>query len=188
MVRFKGKIAAHAITWGAEDLLALEELSKLGFRAVEPWPRFALRYEDRVEELKELLERHKLVVASLYGGASGEPGRKFGDPAKREDIVAYNVRLAKLLSMLGATELVLGPGAPREAPTTPVELKQAAATINATAKATLEYGVKSCVHPHLWTELQDENELDTLMELCDPACVFLAPDTAHLTNVANGLD
>jgi inosose dehydratase len=183
---FRGKIAVHAITWGQDHIKALEEASKLGYRAIEPWPSFALQYENRVEEMREVLDRYGLTLTGLYGGASGEAGRKFIDPTKRQDIIDYNVRLARIISAYGAGHLVFGPGGPRERPTTLGELKEAATTINEAAKRTFELGVKACVHPHLWTELQNKNELDAIMELCDPNVVFFAPDTAHLTKA--GMD
>lgn len=46
--------------------------------------------------------------------------------------------------------------------------------------------MKACVHPHLGTEIQDENELDAIMEMTDPGYVFFCPDTAHLTKA--GMD
>jgi inosose dehydratase len=42
------------------------------------------------------------------------------------------------------------------------------------------------VHPHLGTEIQDEDEIDAIMELTDPRHVFFAPDTAHLSSA--GID
>jgi inosose dehydratase len=183
---FSGKVAVHAITWGEDHFKALEEAAKLGYKAIEPWPSFALHYENRLDELKEILDGYGLVMTALYGGAAGETGRKFTDPSKRQDIIDYNVQLAKLLSAYGAEYLVFGPGGPRERPTTLEELKEAAKTINEAAKRTYDLGVKACVHPHLWTELQDETEIDALMDLCDSDVVFFAPDTAHLTKA--GMD
>ncbi|RXZ84732.1 xylose isomerase [Paenibacillaceae bacterium] len=186
MSEFKGKIGVHAITWGQDHFKALEEASKLGYSAIEPWASFVLEYEDRTEEFKEILGRHNLVMTALYGGASGEMNRRFADPASRNDIIEYNARLARVIAKLGAEHLVFGPGGPRQKPTTLEELKHAAITINEAAKRTFELGVKACLHPHLWTEVQDENELDALMTLCDPDVVFFAPDTAHLTGA--GMD
>lgn len=183
--KFKGKVAVHSITWGNDHLKGFAEAAALGYRAIEPWPTFVLRHEGKEHELRETLDRHGLAMSGVYGGASGEAGRRFADPAKRRDIVDYNVRLARIAAKCGAGHIVFGPGGPREGPTTPEETKQAALTINEAAKRTLEYGVKACVHPHLWTELQDENELDALMERCAPE-VYFAPDTAHLTGA--GMD
>lgn len=186
MFNFKGSIAVHAITWGEDHFKALEEASKLGYRAIEPWASFVLSYEDRVEEFKEILARHGLAMTALYGGASGGMNRRFGNPEARQEIVDYNVRLARVIAKCGAEHLVFGPGGPRQKPTSLEELKQAAVTINEAAKRTYELGVKACLHPHLWTEVQDENELDELMSLCDPEVVFFAPDSAHLTGA--GMD
>jgi len=186
MTEFKGKIAVHAITWGDNHLLALEEASRLGFQAIEPWPSFALSYENREPELRELLDKHGLRMTALYGGASGEASRRFADPSKREDIADFNARLAKIAKACGADRLVFGPGGPRERPLTLEELKIAAATIDEAAKRTFELGVKACLHPHLWTEVQDRNELETLLELTDPEYVYFAPDTAHLAGA--GMD
>jgi inosose dehydratase len=47
-------------------------------------------------------------------------------------------------------------------------------------------GVLACVHPHLWTEIQDRNELDAIMDLTNPDYVLFAPDTAHLSGA--GMD
>jgi inosose dehydratase len=186
MSHFKGKVAVHAITWGEDHFKALEEASKLGFKAIEPWPSFALEYEEQTEEFKEILAHHGLELTALYGGASGGPNRRFADPTKRQDIIDYNTRLAKIIAKCGAGHLVFGPGGPRQKPTTLAELKDAAYTINEAAKRTFQLGVKACLHPHLWTEVQDQNELDELMSLCDPEVVFFAPDTAHLTGA--GMD
>ncbi|MFE4709769.1 MULTISPECIES: sugar phosphate isomerase/epimerase family protein [unclassified Paenibacillus] len=180
MTEFRGKIAAHAITWGQNHLQAVTEISQLGFRGIEPWASFALQYEDKPEEFKELLAGYGLVITGLYGGMPDGQHQRFGNLENREDIIRHNVRLAQLLANLGADILVLGPGGTREQPTTLEELKVAAETINELAKQTKALGVKACLHPHLWTEIQDQNELETLMDLTDPEYVYLAPDSAHL--------
>ncbi|OUS72172.1 xylose isomerase [Paenibacillus sp. MY03] len=182
---FKGKVAVHGITWGDKFEKSFEEAALLGYKAIEPWPSFVLGFENRESELQQLLDRYGLTLAGVYGGASGEAGRCLADPAKQQSIIDFNVRLAKIIAKCGAGHIVFGPGAPRKGAMTPEQLKQAAITINESAKRTLEFGVKSCVHPHLWTEIQDENELDDLLALCD-AEVFFAPDTAHLSGA--GMD
>lgn len=183
---FLGKIAVHAITWRSEYIKGFEEAAKLGFKAIEPWASYALRFEDKPEELKRLLDGYGLQLTALYGGAAGQSGRQFLDPGSREEIVAYNERLARIIAGCGGDRLVFGGGGPRFKATTLAQLKIAAATINEAAKRTMELGVQACLHPHLRTELQDQIELDLLMEYCDPDYVFIALDTAHVTKA--GMD
>jgi len=184
-MEFGGKVAVHAITWGQNHLKAIEEASALGYKAIEPWPSFVLQYENRENELIELMEQYEMKICGLYGGASGELDRRFTNPFKRQDIIDYNVRLAAVLSKLGVEHLIFGPGGPRERSTSPEQLKEAAITINEAAARVSDYGLKACVHPHLWTELQDEEELDYLFQHCSEQ-VYFAPDTAHLTGA--GMD
>lgn len=175
---FKGRIAAHTITWGHNHIQALEEVSKLGYTGIEPWASFALQYEDNPEQFQAILAGYGLEITALYGGAS--EGQKFGNLADRSSIVENNVRIARMVAKCGADILVLGPGGNREQPSTVEELQIAATTVNEIAERTYALGVKTCVHPHLWTEWQDENEVELLMSLTNPKLVYLAPDSAHL--------
>ena len=169
-------ISCHLITWGEHFDQGLSELEELGFHACEPFPRNALTYEQRPNALQEVLAAHHLRLSALYGGG------RFGDPQRRDEIVAYNTRLARFLAALGVERLVFGPGGPRTpGGSTAEELREAATTINEAARACYDLGVLACVHPHLGTEIESEPEIDTIMELTDPRYVFFCPDTAHLT-------
>ena len=169
-------ISCHLITWGDNFEQALAEVEELGFHACEPFPRNALVYEQRPEEFQELLASHHLRLSALYGGG------RFGDPARREEVIKNNTRLAHFLSALGVDRLVFGPGGPRTpGGTTAEELREAAKTINEAARACYDLGVLACVHPHLGTEIETEPEIDTIMESTDPRYVFFCPDSAHLT-------
>ncbi|WP_313637701.1 TIM barrel protein [Paenibacillus sp.] len=157
----------------------MEEVSILGYTGIEPWASFALQFEENPEQLQAILVGYGLEMTALYGGTPGGQHQRFGNPADRSSIIEYNVRLAKIIAKCGADILVLGQGDTRDQPSTLEELKVAAATINEVAKRTYALGVKSCVHPHLWTEWQDENEIGILMRLTDPKVDYLAPDS-HL--------
>ena len=175
------KVSCHLITWGENFVQGMEEASGLGFRACETFTRIALNYEDRPEQFKALLERYGLTLSALYGGG------RFSDAGQYQETVAYNTRVAKFVAANGSDRIVFGPRGPRtEGGTTLEELKTAAKTINEAAKRCFDLGVKACVHPHLYTEIQNENEIDVIMELTDPNYVFFCPDTAHLTKA--GMD
>jgi inosose dehydratase len=118
-------LSCHLITWGNAFEQALNEVEELGFHACEPFPRNALAYEENPAAFQDVLAAHGLRLSALYGGG------RFSDPARREEIIAYNTRLAHFLSALGVDRLVFGPGGPRNpGGTTQEELRDAAQTIN----------------------------------------------------------
>ncbi len=168
-------VSCHLITWGDDFETGLAEAATLGYRACETFTHIALQYEDRLEEFKDLLAGHGFRLSALYGGG------RFSDPTQRDEVIAYNERVARFLVANGADRIVFGPAGPRTpGGTTLEELKEAAKTINAAAERCYDLGVLACVHPHLWTELETRAEIDAIMEWTDPRTVFFAPDTAHL--------
>lgn len=172
---FAPPVSCHLITWGDDFVTGLREAGELGYTACETFTHIALQYEERVEEFKGLLAGAGFRLSALYGGG------RFSDPAKRQHVISYNERVARFLVANGADRIVFGPAGPRtEGGTTLDELKTAAATINEAAKRCFDLGVKACVHPHLWTEIETRREIDAIMEMTDPRYVFFAPDTAHL--------
>jgi inosose dehydratase len=63
---------------------------------------------------------------------------------------------------------------------TDAEMATFAETLNAIATATLAEGVRSCFHNHVGTPIETRAEFERLLALCDPAVVFLGPDTGHI--------
>jgi inosose dehydratase len=56
-----------------------------------------------------------------------------------------------------------------------------AKTMNELGKRISDQGLKLGVHAHLWTQLQDREEIDHLMESTDPHHVYMVLDTGHIT-------
>ena len=168
-------VSVHLITWGKDFKTGLKEAAELGYTACETFTHIALEYEDNLGEFKDLLASNGFTLSALYGGG------RFSDPAKRDDVIEYNTRVARFLVANGADRIVFGPSGPRtEGGMTLDELKEAAKTIDAAAKACYDLGVLACVHPHLWTEIETRREIDVIMGETNPDYVFFAPDTAHL--------
>jgi inosose dehydratase len=175
------QVSAHLITWGGEWEAGMRELSTLGFTACETFTHIALQYEDRVDEFKELLGSHGLRLSALYGGGS------FSNPDKRDEVIEHNARVARFLAANGVDRIVFGPGGPRaDGGTSREGLEIAARTMEEAAKRCLDVGVKACLHPHLFTEIETRDELDFIMDNTSPEHVGFTPDTAHLT--AAGMD
>jgi inosose dehydratase len=173
-------ISCHLITWGNDLETGMQEAAQLGFRACETFTHLALEYEDRPEQFREMLADHGLRLSALYGGG------RFSDPGQADDVVAYNTRVARFLAGLGVDRIVFGPRGPRTGKTTADEIRQIARTMNAAARRTADLGVLACMHPHLGTEIQDQDEIEAVLDATDPAFVHFCPDTAHLT--AAGMD
>jgi inosose dehydratase len=53
--------------------------------------------------------------------------------------------------------------------------------LNEVGKRTAEAGIKFAFHPHAWTLVERQPELDMMMELTDPKLVYLVLDTGHAT-------
>jgi inosose dehydratase len=55
-----------------------------------------------------------------------------------------------------------------------------AKTLNEIGRGTMDAGVKFAIHPHIWSLVQSQQELERLLELTDPKLVYIIPDTAHI--------
>jgi len=168
------QIACHTITWGESNFeLALKEIHELGFGAFETFASVVDRYEANLSQFKDELDQRDLRLISLYGG---------GDMHRAEaasEVIDRNVRIARFLQANGADRMVLGPARRGTVAPTSAELKQLAATANEIGKRTLELGVLSCLHPHVYTVLESISEIDEVMGQIDDEVVGLAADTAH---------
>jgi inosose dehydratase len=168
------RVACHTITWGESHFeLALEEIHELGFGAFETFASVVDQYENSVSEFMKLLEKRELQLISLYGG--GDMHRAEAAP----EVIDRNVRIARFLRENGADRMVLGPARRSAEGPTSNELKQLANTANEIGKRTLELGVLSCLHPHVYTVLESISEIDEVMGLIDAEVVGMAADTAH---------
>ena len=59
--------------------------------------------------------------------------------------------------------------------------KLLAKNLNDVGKRTADAGIKFAFHPHAWTLVERQPELDMVMELTDPKLVYLVLDTGHAT-------
>jgi inosose dehydratase len=170
------RVSCHGITWGRHGLeSAIRDLRVLGFRGFEAFAFVADDYGfARMAEFKELLASNNLELIALYGGGN------MHDPARFEELVAFNVRIARFLAANGAPRLVLGPGQRPAGGPTRDDLLNQVHCMNEIGRRTLEYGVLACVHPHVNTTIEKLAEIDFVMDRVDPRYVALAADTAHL--------
>jgi inosose dehydratase len=169
------RVACHGITWGRDLMKTVQDLQTLGFRGFEAFAFVADDYGfGRLDEFKDLLARYGLQLVALYGGGA------MHDASLHEELVARNTRLARFLAANGANRLVLGPGRRPPGGPSPEDLLNQVHCMNEIGRRTLEYGVQSCVHPHVNTAIEKIAEIDFIMDRVDPRYVAMAADTAHL--------
>jgi inosose dehydratase len=168
------RVACHTITWGEPNLeLALKEIGELGFSYFETFASIVPRYETAQSEFRELLDRTGLELISLYGGGEMHLA------ASADQVIQSNIRIARFLGANGADRMVLGPARRTADGPTAAELDQLAVTANEIGRQSLEFGVLSCLHPHVFTVVESIDEIDHVMDRLDPDVVGLAADTAH---------
>ena len=60
-----------AITWGGNDVQAIEDVSSLGYKGIQLRSSAVDKFGDKPAELKALLEKHSLTMAVLSSGNRG---------------------------------------------------------------------------------------------------------------------
>jgi inosose dehydratase len=125
-------------------------------------------------------------------GVAPAPGYLSGqmqDPDQRAEIVARAERLAEAHAALGLTEVFVASGMGYEAPRVlqpargayPDEgrLAEVVETLIQVAAATRRSGVTSCLHQHVGTWIEVEDEVEWVLDRIDPELLALGPDTGH---------
>jgi inosose dehydratase len=168
-------VSCHLITWGSDFEDALRDVAGLGFHGCEPALRFVRPYASDPSAFADLLGRHGLALSALYEtGAFTDGGL---DPA---DAVDRYVAVAELVRSCGSDVVVIGPAMSRSSGTPSRDgLARAAEVLNQVGKRCAELGVRACLHPHLWSEIQDRSEIDAVMEATDEGAVWLCVDSGH---------
>jgi inosose dehydratase len=168
--------ALGLVTWRGKsewpDILA--DIDAGGFDGVEPFSAKFLN-DPAMDELGRLLPKYpKLRVSSIYWSGP------FHTPSEHERLIQESHRILGYLKRFGAERLTFGP--PR--PDVEDEKAGVAATAkiaNAIGKISLEqYNIRTDIHPHVNSLIENPRQIDLLMELTDPKYFNLGPDTAQI--------
>jgi inosose dehydratase len=167
-----------AMTWGAAEKQAVDDISSLGFDGIQF--RIDAVTEFKPAELKELLALKKLTFVAL---SSGEVSLE----APAADEIAKHVANAQFVKDSGGLYLqVLDALKAYPRTVTPDEGKQLGKLLTEIGKRTAAMGIPLGYHNHMNTISEHPGNLDIVLENSDPQYVKLELDTAHL--VAGGGD
>lgn len=190
--RLTFRIGAHPINWVGEDVrehgadttydMILDDMHKLGIKGTE----MGRKYPQDTTQLKQELESRGIQLVSQWKSVL------FSDPAYREQELASYREHVEFLSDMGSTVISTAEVGgslhfdPRRTPNEREVLRldeagwqSLAEGLNAAGRIAQEYGLKLTYHHHGGTVVERLEEINRLMELTDPALVYLLYDTGH---------
>jgi inosose dehydratase len=158
---------------------SIDEASEVGYRWIETFWEYIERWENDPQGLKDELDRRNLRLETVSNG--GRMRTNFVDPAQRAGVIEDHMRLINFIRWFKCDHLKINIGG-RHAPgdRMPGYLAMAE-TFNELGRRMTDMGMKFCVHPHLGSSLETQQDTDTIMELTDPKHVYLVVDTGHTT-------
>jgi inosose dehydratase len=167
-----------AMTWGKEERQAIEDISATGFEGIQF--RIDATTEFKPEELRTLLQQHKLAFVALSSG-------EIAIDAPEADTIAKHTANAKFVRDAGGMYLqVLDQLKPYPRTVTAAECQRLGKLMTEIGKRTADLGVPLAYHNHMNTIGERPADLDRVLDASDPKYVKLLLDTAHC--VAGGGD
>lgn len=150
---------------------AVADIGAAGFEGVEMFDGNLADYEERPEELREILDAAGVELVSVYTGANFIYADILPDELHRIH------RAAELAASFGAGRLVVGGGARRAAGTTDDDYVRLADSLDRVTDIAESFGLSASYHPHLTTIVESPDELDRLLP---NTRIGFCPDVAHL--------
>ena len=147
--------------------------ARYGYHGLEPFEDDMPQYlKQPPEAFKQLLDASGLALCTIGSGGRYLDGI--------EETIASNAARARYLAHFGCRHLKVNlskrTGQENLSAATG---KVLAKNLNEVGKRTAEAGIKLAFHPHAWTLVERQPELDMVMELTDPKLVYLVLDTGH---------
>jgi sugar phosphate isomerase/epimerase len=147
--------------------------ARYGYHGLEPFEDDMPQYLKQPPEVfKQLLDASGLALCTIGSGGRYLDGI--------EETIASNAARARYIAHFGCKHLKVNlskrVGQENMSPATG---KVLAKNLNEVGRRTADAGIKFAFHPHAWTLVERQPELDMVMELTDPKLVYLVLDTGH---------
>ena len=151
--------------------------ARYGYHGLEPFQDDMPQYLKQPPEVfKKLLDESGLALCTVGSGG------QYLDPAKLQETIDNNESRARYVAHFGCKHLKVNLS--RRVGPENLSLANAkilAKNLNEVGKRTAAAGIKFAFHPHAWTLVERQPELDMMMEMTDPKLVYLVLDTGHAT-------
>jgi inosose dehydratase len=162
-----------AITWGGNDLQAMDDIAALGYPGIQLRSNVLSRFGAQPADLRALLERHRLRLAAFSSGAVRI------DPAAHTATVAEHVDHARFVRDVGGTLLQLTDQRPPGRAVTPADCARLGELLTEIGRRSAELGVTAAYHPHMGTIGETPDDSARVLAASDPRYVKLLLDVAH---------
>jgi inosose dehydratase len=156
--------------------------ARYGYHGLEPFQDDMPQYlEQPPEAFKKILDASGLALCTIGSGG------QYLDPRRIQETIESNATRARYISHFGCTHLKVNLSRRVSAENLSLaNAKALARNLNEVGKRTADAGIRFAFHPHAWTLVERQPELDMVMEMTDPKLVYLVLDTGHA--VLGGID
>jgi inosose dehydratase len=165
--------------WEKDVFLSFREARAAGYSYVESFIDYFGDYLDKPAELLKKTGAIGVKFDTISNG--GRMEMHFEDPARHEKIIEQHMRLVEFIKRLGCDHLKINTGPRRPGGTTDQDLKNMAVVFNLLGQRISGEGLKFGVHAHMWTQLENRREIDSVLGATDPRHVWFVLDTGHIT-------
>ncbi len=156
--------------------------ARYGYHGLEPFQDDMPQYLTQPpEQFKKVLDASGLALCTIGSGG------QYLDAARIQETIESNAARARYIAHFGCKHLKVnlsrrvGPGN-----LSPANGRILAKNLNEVGRRTADAGIKFAFHPHAWTLVERQPELDMMMDMTDPKLVYLVLDTCHAT--VGGID
>ena len=167
------KIGYAAITWGGNDLAAIDDISSLGYTGIQLRSNVLARFGERPAELQALLAKRGLTFVALSSGSIRV------DNPDQATMIDTHVRNARFLRDAGGLYLQLTVDRPAGRAIADVDYVSAGRLLTEIGRRTADLGIPLGFHPHMGSLAERPAELDRVMDAADSRYVRLLLDVAH---------
>jgi inosose dehydratase len=175
------RYAYSGFPWQENIEEAVRIASQWGFHGVEPFRNHILKHLKDPDALKAKFDAAGIAMVTCSNGGP-DMTIDFIDPTKTAQTIEDHFAFARdFLTVFGCSHFKFNLGRRPDVATSGEQLQTMATTLNALGKRTADLGIRVAPHPHIWSPLEREHEVERVLELTDPEFVSIVADTAHLT-------
>ena len=167
------KYGYAAITWGADIVQAIEDISAVGFRAIQLRGEAFAQYGDKPQALRELLAKHQLTFAVLSSGNLSI------DPAREQEMLATHTQHARFVKDAGGLYLQVIDERPKGRDVVADDYRRLGRLMTELGKRTGDLGVPLVYHHHMNSTGEKPHEVAAVLDAADKRHVRLLFDVAH---------